>query len=322
MDITLDKIGRNKIDVKKIYSDYTQAIERTRGGMPKGKKFVPFLLLFTGLILLIFLIMQPVTVFQFRDQIAVLFPKGVIALEERNLLLVIQAIMLLVILPVYALTFIFSWKYNIHNPKETYDPDLVDHRLAEYIWWGVPCILTLIIAILTWNKTEELDPYKPLVSDKKPLTVQVVALQWKWLFLYPEAKVASLNFFQFPKDVPIHFEITADAPMNSFWIPHLGGQIYAMPKMKTELHLIANETGDFRGSSANLSGEGFSGMHFIARASSEKEYLDWLESAQKSSKMLDPEEYQRLAAPSQNNPVEMYRLKDAALFDQILQKIR
>lgn len=266
--------------------------------------------------------MQPVTVFQFRDQIAVLFPKGVIALEERNLLFVIQAIMLLVILPVYALTFIFSWKYNVHNPKETYDPDLVDHRLAEYIWWGVPCILTLIIAILTWNKTQELDPYKPIASDKKPLTVQVVALQWKWLFLYPEAKVASLNFFQFPKDVPIHFEITADAPMNSFWIPHLGGQIYAMPKMKTELHLIANETGDFRGSSANLSGEGFSGMHFIARASSEKEYLDWLESAQKSPKMLDPEAYQLLAAPSQNHPVEIYRLKDAALFDQILQKIR
>ena len=119
------------------------------------------------------------------------------------------------------------------------------------------------------------------------MTIQVVALQWKWLFIYPEENIATVNFLQFPVDTPIHFEITADAPMNSFWIPHLGGQIYAMPKMKTEFYLIANEAGDFRGSSANLSGVGFSGMHFIARASSNEDYDQWVQSAQQSTQVLN-----------------------------------
>ena len=119
--------------------------------------------------------------------------------------------------------------------------------------------------MLTWQKTYELDPYRPIASDKKPIYIQVVALQWKWLFIYPERRSPSLNFFKFPEKTPIRFEITADAPMNSFWIPHLAGQIYAMPRMRTELNLIADQTGDFRGSSANLSGKGFSGMHFTTR---------------------------------------------------------
>jgi cytochrome o ubiquinol oxidase subunit II len=278
------------------------------------------MLLIAGAIMVFFLLAQPLTVFHFRDHIAILFPKGIIALEQRNLLFIIQAIMLLVIFPVYILTFIFSWKYRSDNPKGTYDPDLVDSSLAEYIWWGIPCILTLIIAVLTWFKTHELDPFKPLASDKKPLTIQVVALQWKWLFIYPEEKIASLNFVQFPKEVPIRFEITADAPFNSFWIPHLGGQIYAMPKMRTELNLIAQAAGDFRGSSANLSGEGFAGMHFIARASSEEDFQRWLESAKGSAKGLSLEDYKQLAAPSQNNPVELYQLKTANLFDTIIEK--
>lgn len=288
--------------------------------MKNGKKFLPYMLFFTGIILFIFLIMQPLTILYFRENIAVLFPKGLIALEERNLLFIIQAIMLLVIIPVYVLTFIFSWKYWAHNPKADYDPDLVDNVLAEYLWWGIPLFFTLVIGVLTWIKTHELDPYKPIESDKKPMTIQVVALQWKWLFIYPEEKIASVNFLQFPKQVPIHFEITADAPMNSFWIPHLGGQIYAMPKMKTELHLIADESGDFRGSSANLSGEGFAGMHFIARASTEENYQQWLESAKQSSNILNLPEYNKLAEPSENQPVEVYQLKEDNLFNEIIMK--
>ncbi len=284
-----------------------------------GKPFVPFMLFFAGVILFLFLVMQPLQVLKFRSNIALLFPSGIIALEERNLLLIIQGIMLLVILPVYLLTFIFSWKYRSDNPKAKYDPDLVDNTLAEYIWWGIPLVLTIIIAVLTWVKTEQLDPFKPIASVKKPVTIQVVALQWKWLFIYPDEKIASVNFLQFPKETPIHFDITADAPMNSFWIPRLGGQIYAMPSMRTELNLIAQEAGDFRGSSANLSGEGFAGMHFIARASSEEEYQKWLESAKKSEKSLA---YKQLAAPSENNHPETYLLKDQKLFDQIIMKYR
>ena len=278
------------------------------------------MLIITGLVFLAFLILQPISVFHFKDQIAILFPRGIIALKERNLLFILQAIMLIVIIPVFILTFIFSWKYNSKNPRATYDPDLVDNVLAEFIWWGIPIVLTAVIAVITWQKTFELDPYKPLEPVEKTLTIQVVALQWKWLFIYPDEKIATVNFVQFPKDVPVHFEITADAPMNSFWIPHLGGQIYAMPKMKTELHLIANETGDFRGSSANLSGEGFAGMHFIARASSLEDYQKWVASSKESQNGLSFEEYTKLATPSQNVTPVTYQLKEDQLFNQILMK--
>ncbi len=288
--------------------------------MKKARKPVFYMLFFSGLLLLAILIMQPLTILQFGDYIDVLFPAGLIGVEQRNLLLIIQALMLLVIIPVYILTFVFSWKYSALNPKGKYDPDLVDNKIAEFIWWGFPIVMTLIVCVLTWIKTKELDPFRPIESNKQAMTIQVVALQWKWLFLYPEENIATVNFVQIPKNVPIRFLITADAPMNSFWIPDLGGQIYAMPKMKTELNLIANEEGDFRGSSANISGEGFSGMHFVTRASSEQDYRQWLESARQSSKILDLKEYHQLVKPSQNNPVEIFRLQDTSLFDQIINK--
>jgi len=288
--------------------------------MDKTKKPVFYMLFFTGIILLIILIMQPLEILQFREYIAVLFPKGEIALKERNLLFLIQAIMLLIIIPVFICTFVFSWKYRAGNPKGVYDPDLVDNIFLEFVWWGIPFVIVVIISVITWYKTYELDPYKPIESDKKPITIQVVALQWKWLFIYPDEKIATVNFLQFPKDTPIHFEITADAPMNSFWIPDLGGQIYAMAKMKTELYLIADHTGDFRGYSANISGEGFADMHFIARASSEEEYQNWVESTSQSEIELDWKSYTQLALPGESQPLVLYQLKDLTLFDKILNK--
>ncbi len=279
-----------------------------------------FFLSFALLIIIFVLIMQPVSILHFGREIVMLFPQGLVALIERNLLFVIQAIMLLVIIPVYVLTFIFSWKYNAKNPKGEYDPDLVDNVAAEYVWWGVPLIMTLIIAGLTWHYTYELDPFKPIKSANKTLKIQVVALQWKWLFIYPEEKIATVNFIQIPKDTPIHFEITSDAPMNSFWIPSLGSQIYAMPNMKTELHLMADSEGDFRGCSANISGAGFSGMTFTTRASSQEDYAKWVLAAQKATSLMHLQEYNQLAAPSSYNPVAIYRLADDTLFNQILMK--
>lgn len=284
-------------------------------------KPVLFLLSVTAFILLLTLLMQPLFVIHFRDYIDILFPKGWIALEERNLLLIIQGVMLLVIVPVYILTFVFSWKYRVGNKKARYDPDLVDSALAEWIWWGVPFIVTLGIAILTWVRTEQLDPFKPIQSDKKPVVIQVVALQWKWLFIYPEEGIASVNFVQIPRDTPIRFEITADAPMNSFWIPALGGQIYAMPAMRTELNLMAYQVGDFRGSSANLSGEGFANMHFIVRASSDEDYRTWLESAKRSTTVLDfKTTYTELAKPAIDRTGGLFQVTDKGLFDRILMK--
>ncbi len=274
----------------------------------------------SGLVVLIVLAMQPLSVIEFAGDIDILFPKGIVAAEERDLLFILQAIMLVVVIPVYILTFVFCWKYRAQNQKATYDPDLVDSTVAEFLWWGIPLVIVIIVGGLSLVKTYELDPYKPLVSDKKTKTIQVVALQWKWLFIYPEEKIASLNFLQIPEKTPIHFEITSDAPMNSFWIPRLGGQIYAMPAMKTELHLIADETGEFNGSSANLSGEGFASMHFVTKASSEEEYQKWVSAAQSSAASLDRSTYDKIALPSTNDPVQTYQLSDARLFDQILNK--
>ncbi len=284
------------------------------------KKPVSYMLFFSGLILLLILAMQPLEIYEFHKYIAILFPSGMIGVEQRDLLILIQVIMLFVIIPVYLLTFYFSWHYRVDNTKATYDPDLVDHKLAEYIWWGIPLVFTVIICVITYFKTYQLDPYRPIESDKKPLTVQVVAMDWKWLFIYPEEQIASLNFLQIPAETPIHFEITSDAPMNSFWIPDLGGQIYAMPTMRTELHLIANKTGDFRGSSANLSGVGFAGMHFITRASTQEEFEQWIASAKQSEEGLNFEKYQKLAAPSENNPAEQFHLEESDLFEQIMMK--
>lgn len=281
---------------------------------------VPTLLIFTSIVMFIFLILQPIQVYQFKEYIAVLFPKGWIALEERNLLFIIQAIMLLVILPVYILTFVFSWKYRADNKNAKYDPDIDDNVVAEVIWWGLPLVLTAIVAVITYQKTHELDPYRPIASDKKPVTIQVVALQYKWLFIYPEHQIASLNFLQIPEKTPIRFEITSDAPMNSFWIPHLGGQIYAMPGMQTLLHLIADTTGDFRGSSANISGVGFASMHFITRASTEEEYAKWIEEAKKSTSILDATTYNVLAKPSENNLPQQFQVKESKLFHDIIMK--
>lgn len=288
--------------------------------MNKSKRPVIFMLIASALILILFLIMQPVQIYRFSKYIAVLFPKGIIGTEELHLLLIIQLLMLIIVVPVFILTFVFSWKYRADNRKAKYDPDLVDNLYAEVVWWGAPLILTIVVAVLTWQKTYELDPFKSIPSQKKEMTIQVVALQWKWLFIYPEEGIASLNFLQIPVGTPVRFEITSDAPMNSFWIPSLGGQIYAMPKMRTILNLIANKTGDFRGSSANLSGEGFAGMHFITRASTEEEFKDWIAEAKKAANQLDSEVYTKLAAPSQNNPTALYQLKEKELFDQIIDK--
>ncbi|HRD55803.1 MAG TPA: ubiquinol oxidase subunit II [Parachlamydiaceae bacterium] len=268
--------------------------------------------------LLVILIMQPLQIWHFGEQIGVLFPKGEIALKERNLLFIVQALMLLVILPVYILTFIFSWIYRADNPKGTYDPEFNDSPLAECIWWGLPIVMVVIVSVLIWVKTHELDPFKSLEAKKKELNIQVVALQWKWLFIYPEEEIATVNFLQIPKDTPVRFEITADAPMNSFWIPHLGGQIYAMPGMTTFLNLIANETGDFQGSSANISGEGFANMHFTTRSSNPEEYQQWVSKVKESENNLSQKEYEELAKPSTLKSPQVFQLKDANLFKRIV----
>lgn len=254
------------------------------------------------------------------SDIAILNPKGTIALKQRNLLITSTLLMLIVVAPVLFLAFFVNWRYRARNTKAKYTPTWDRSPVAEVLWWGIPFAIIVVLAVITWKSSHELDPFKPLASETKPMTIQVVALQWKWLFIYPEKQIATVNFVQFPEKTPIHFEITADAPMNSLWIPQLGGQIYAMPGMKTELHLIATEMGSFNGSSANLSGQGFSGMRFIAKASSQEEFDQWAESLKASPRFLSHDEYNILAKPSENNPIASYLLKETDLFDRIVMK--
>ncbi len=258
--------------------------------------------------------------FYYGKDIAVLEPAGMIALKEKDLIEVATYLMLIVVIPVFIITVVFAWKYRAGNNKAKYDPEWNHSHVAEAIWWGFPCFIILILSILTWKSSHELDPFKPLKSDVKPVKIQVVALQWKWLFIYPEYDIATVNVVAFPVNTPINFELTSDAPMNSFWIPKLGGQIYAMPGMRSKLHLIADQGGDFRGSSANLSGRGFAGMTFTAKATSKEEFDAWVTAAKSSTQVLDLTTYKELAKPSEYNPPAIYTLQKADLFDWIVMK--
>jgi cytochrome o ubiquinol oxidase subunit 2 len=251
--------------------------------------------------------------------IAVLNPRGAIAFRERRLMIITVLLGLIVVLPVYAMLFGFAWRYREGNPKKTrYSPELTGNRLLETIWWGVPTAIILTLSVIAWNSSHALDPHKSLSVNAKPLTVQVVALDWKWLFIYPQQGVASVNFVQLPVGTPVTFNITADAPMNSFWVPQLGGQIYAMTGMATQLHLVADKAGSYDGSSANISGKGFAGMRFTVQAGSVDDFNNWVQSARNSPYSLNMDDYAQLARPSQNNEVKLFSSVDTDLFNKVL----
>lgn len=283
--------------------------------MYKRIKIALFFLLFLG-----FLAVG--SLFVFSGKIALLNPQGMIAEKQRDLLLFSTYLMLIVVIPVFILTFFIAWKYRADNKKAKYDPEWDYNFAAEATWWGIPFILMLILGIVNWKGCYDLDPFKPIDSNVKRLKIQVVALQWKWLFIYPEQQIATINFIQFPVATPIDFEITADAPMNSFWIPQLGGQVYAMPRMRSKLHLIAHTLDSYRGSSAHLSGKGFSGMTFVAKSSTYDDFEKWIESVKDSSEPLTADNYNRLAEPSQYAPQAFFKLSEQGLFDQIIMKYK
>lgn len=258
-----------------------------------------------------------VLTFFYADKIAVLNPQGLIAVKERDLMYLALGLMLLVVIPVFIMTLAIAWKYRADNTQAEYTPEWNHSVTAELVWWGFPLLIIIILSIVTWKSSHELDPYKPLESPTKPLTVQVVALEWKWLFIYPDYNIATVNFAQIPENTPINFEMTADAPMNSFWVPQLGGQMYVMPGMKSTLHLIADAPGEYSGSSANISGKGFAGMTFTVKATSQEEFEQWTKSLSQAPS-LGQNEYVQLAKPSQYVPRAFYSLGKKDLFDWVL----
>nr|BFD44189.1 ubiquinol oxidase subunit II [Pseudomonas sp. FFPRI_1] len=247
-------------------------------------------------------------------------PKGQVGLDERNLIITATILMLLVVVPVIIMTFAFAWKYRASNTEATYAPKWSHSTKIEIAVWLVPVLIIIALGYVTYKSTHALDPYRPLDSEVKPITIEVVAMDWKWLFIYPDQGIATVNKIVFPAHTPVNFRVTSDTVMNSFFIPGLGGQIYAMAGMTTKLHLIANQNTELEGISANYSGAGFTGMKFKAIATSQEDFDAWVNEVKKAPKQLDTAEYEALSKPSQNNPVELYSAYAPNLFQTIVDK--
>ncbi|MFZ5748477.1 MAG: ubiquinol oxidase subunit II [Pseudomonadota bacterium] len=258
----------------------------------------------------------------------VLDPAGDVARQQGNLVILSTVLMLLIIVPVMALTALFAWKYRARNADARYEPEWDHSTSLELVIWAAPLLIIICLGALTWVGTHMLDPYRPLArtapgqavaADVKPLDVEVVALDWKWLFIYPEYGVATVNELAAPVGRPIRFRISASSVMNSFYVPALAGQIYAMPGMETSLHAVFNETGRFRGFSANYSGHGFSHMRFDALSLNDGDFAAWVANAKAGSAgKLDRAAYLELERPSENAPVARYASVDPDLFDAVV----
>ncbi|MDF3867508.1 ubiquinol oxidase subunit II [Pseudomonas denitrificans (nom. rej.)] len=247
-------------------------------------------------------------------------PKGQVGADEKSLIITATLLMLIVVVPVILMTFGFAWKYRASNTKATYMPDWSHSTKIELVVWLVPCVIIAVLGWITWESTHKLDPYRPLDSEVKPVTIQAISLDWKWLFIYPEQGIATVNEIAFPKDTPVNFQITSDSVMNSFFIPQLGSQIYSMAGMMTKLHLIANEEGVFDGISANYSGGGFSGMKFKAISTSEQGFQDWVAKVKASQQTLNLDQYPELVKPTENVPATYFATVSPELFSHVLNK--
>lgn len=273
-----------------------------------------------GAIIIPLLIVSGLLFYASTLDIAVLNPAGEIASRQHELLSFAFWLSMLIIVPVFLLVIFIMTRYRAGNKKATYRPNWGHSRGLEAIWWGIPILIILILSAVTWRTSHTLDPYKPLDNAKKPIEVQVVAMQWKWLFLYPEQNIASVNYLKIPTNTPINFKITSDAPMNSFWIPKLGGQVYAMSGMSTKLHLLADEVGEYEGRSANISGEGFANMHFITSAVEPAAFNTWTDQAQYIGSDLTQETYDTLSQPGPQDNALVFSGFKPGLYDTIINK--
>ncbi len=259
--------------------------------------------------------------------LVVMSPSGDIAVQQRDLIIVSTVLMLLIIVPVIFLTLLFAWRYRRSNTAATYDPEWHHSTRLEVVIWSAPLAIIIALGAITWISTHKLDPYRPLdridaeraiPANAKPLTVEVVALDWKWLFFYPELGIATVNELAAPVDVPIEFKITASSVMNSFYIPALAGQIYAMPGMQTRLNAVINKEGVFDGFSANYSGAGFSHMRFKFHGVSQQGFEAWVAQVKERGTSLNRDTYLKLERPSEKEPVRYYASADKDLYNAIL----
>lgn len=249
----------------------------------------------------------------------ILNPQGLIAFQERNLFYLAVTLMLFGAVPVFILAFFVAARYHADNKKAAYRPEWDHHTGLQIFFWGFLIVIISILSVLVWVSAHQLDPHKAIEPDKKPFVVQVFALRYKWLFVYPTLGVASLNYLVIPEKTPVTFEITAyDTPMNSFWIPQLGGQIYAMSGMATQTHLMADGPGVYRGASSEINGEGYADMVFTAKSMSGTDFNMWVSKAKKSPTKLTTDSFYQLAKPSVDKQIVFYSSTPDNLFSTIV----
>ena len=257
----------------------------------------------------------------------VMEPSGDIAKQEAQLIYIATFLMLIVIVPVIVMAILFAWKYRSSNDDADYDPEWNHSTTLEIIIWSIPLAIIIVLAGITFVATHRLDPYAPIsrISEDMPvpdtaetLVIEAVAMDWKWLFFYPDHDVATVNEIAAPVNTPIKFKITSATVMNSFYIPALAGQIYAMAGMETKLHAVINETGSFKGFSANYSGHGFSDMRFTFHGMTESDFNDWMSKLKTSEHSLDKQTYEDLEVPSMAHPVTYYSSVTDKLYHKIL----
>jgi cytochrome o ubiquinol oxidase subunit II len=257
---------------------------------------------------------------------AVLDPAGDIALQQRDIIYISTALMLLIIIPVMALTVVFAWRYRAKNKDATYDPHF-DHSTAlELVIWSAPLLIIICLGALTWWSTHLLDPFRPInrISaakpadpKAKPLVVQVVSLDWKWLFIYPEQGVATVNELVLPVDRQVRFDLTSTNMMNTFYAPTMAGMIYTMPGMRSTMHAVLNRPGQFEGMSANYSGAGFASMRFKLYGVDQGGFDGWVARVKGSGPALDTARFLQLEKPSERVPAMYFAGVESNLFDRI-----
>jgi cytochrome o ubiquinol oxidase subunit 2 len=254
-----------------------------------------------------------------RGAAGVLDPRGPIAASERLILFNATAIMLVVVVPVIILTLAFAWWYRASNKRAAYSPDWAYSGHLELVVWSIPTMVVILLASVAWTSSHLLDPARRLPSDAKPIRIEVVSLDWKWLFIYPDFEIAAINELVVPAETPIEFMLTSATVMNSFLVPQLGSQIYTMPGMTTYLNLMADRPGDYAGLSAQFSGDGFSDMRFVVHAVPAAVFRSWRARIRGVGATLDADSYSQLAGAGSLTHAQTYGGVDPMLFEHIVQ---
>ena len=249
---------------------------------------------------------------------ALMDPHGPIGRQEKLLLIDSTVIMLAIVVPVIILTLAFAWWFRAGNTKATRLPDWSYSGRIEFIVWAIPALVILFLGGITWISSHDLDPPIPIASKVAPLDVEVVSLDWKWLFIYPDAGVASVNRLVVPVGTPVRFHMTSAGVMNSFFIPQFGSMLYTMAGMDTRLNLLVDDVGTYRGLSTQFSGEGFSDMNFEVSAQSRQDFEQWVDATRTGGGTLDAAVYQSLTQPSAHDPQRTFGTVSAGIFDAIV----